>query len=87
MKSIYISVPDKYSGKGDIENFDVWLTGLLSWMRVHNVTGPKKDTLWVDICGTTLTSLAATWYTDNVEAWNWKVKTWTFEWLICELYK
>ena len=31
--------------------------------------------------------MAATWYTDNVEAWNQKVKSWTFEWLICELYK
>src|ERR1700729_3086394 len=86
-KSIRISAPDKYSGEDDIEKFDVWLTGLLRWMRVHNVTGPNKDTLRVDLCSTTLTSLAATWYTDNVEAWNRKVKNWTFERLICELYK
>ena len=45
MKSIHISAPDKYSGKDDIEKFDVWLTGLLRWMRVHNVTGPNKDML------------------------------------------
>src|SRR6202050_4946631 len=31
--------------------------------------------------------MAATWYTNNVEAWNRKVKNWTFERLICELYK
>ena len=44
-KSICISAPDKYSGEDDIEKFDVWLTGLLRWMRVHNVTGLNKDTL------------------------------------------
>jgi hypothetical protein len=69
-KSIHISALDKYSSEDDIEKFNVWLTGLLWWMRVHNVTRPNKDTLRVDLCGTTLTSLAATWYTDNVEAWN-----------------
>ena len=86
-KGIRISAPDKYSGEGDIEKFDIWITGLLRWMRVHNVTGPTKDMLRVDLCGTTLTLMAATWYTDNVEAWNHKVKTWTFERLICKLYK
>ena len=45
MKNICILAPDKYSGKDDIEKFNVWLTGLLRWMRVHNVTGPKKDML------------------------------------------
>ena len=87
MKSICIPPLDKYSGEDDIEKFDVWLTGLLRWMRVRNVTRPKKDMLQVDLCGTTLTSMAATWYTDNVEAWNRKVTSWTFERLICELYK
>jgi hypothetical protein len=44
-KSIRISAPDKYSSEDDIEKFDVWLTGFLQWMRVHNVTRPNKDTL------------------------------------------
>jgi hypothetical protein len=41
----------------------------------------------VDLCGTTLTGLAATWYTDKVEAWNWQTNTWYFEDLVCGLYK
>ena len=44
-KCICISAPNKYSGEDDIEKFNVWLTGLLRWMRVHNVTGPNKDML------------------------------------------
>ena len=44
-KSIHISVPDRYSGKDEIEKFDVWLTELCRWMRVHNVTRPNKGML------------------------------------------
>ena len=50
--------------------FETWLTGLLQWFRVFNVTGNHKDCLRVDLCGTTLTGLAATWYADEVESWN-----------------
>ena len=41
----------------------------------------------VDLCGTTLTNLAATWYTDEVEAWNRRIRKWYFENLICSMYK
>ena len=37
---------------------------------VYNVTGGHKDSMRVDLCGTTLTGLAVTWYADEVEAWN-----------------
>src|ERR1700720_54136 len=67
--------------------FETWLTGLLQWFRVYNVTGNYKDSLRVDLCGTTLTGLAATWYTDEVESWNRATRVWLFEELICHLYK
>ena len=67
--------------------FETWLTGLLRCFRVYNVTGNHKDSLQVDLCGTTLTGLAATWYADEVEAWNRTTRVWLFEELICHLYK
>src|ERR1700720_38048 len=67
--------------------FKTWLTGLLWWFRVYNVTGNHKYSLQVDLCGTTLTGLAATWYADKVEAWNRATRVWLFEELICHLYK
>ena len=70
IKNIRVSAPEKYSGEDDIEVFDTWLNRLLHWFRVYNVTGDHKDSMRVDLCGTTLTSLAATWYADEVEAWN-----------------
>jgi hypothetical protein len=63
-------------GDDDIERFDTWLAGLLRWYRVYNVTGDQKDAMRVDLCGTTLTGLAATWYADEVEAWNRQTNTW-----------
>ena len=67
--------------------FETWLTGLLWWFRVYNVTGNHKDSLRVDLCGTTLTGLAATWYADEVEFWNRTTRVWLFEELIWHLYK
>ena len=87
IKNIRISAPEKYSGKDDIEKFDTWLAGLLRWFRVYNVTGDDKDATRVDLCGTTLTGLAATWYSDEVEAWNRSTTMWYFEDLICAIYK
>ena len=55
IKNIRVSAPEKYSGEDDIEVFDTWLNGLLRWFRVYNVTGDHKDSMRVDLCGTTLT--------------------------------
>ena len=87
IKNIKVSPPEKYAGEDDIEVFDTWLAGLLRWLRVYNITGDAKDATRVDLCGTTLTGLAATWYADEVEAWNRRVQVWYFEDLVCEMYK
>src|SRR3984957_16515469 len=70
IKNIRVSPPERYAGDDDIEMFETWLTGLLRWFRVYNVTGNHKDSLRVDLCGPTLPGLAATWYMDKVESWN-----------------
>ena len=70
IKHIWVSPPEKYSGEDDIKIFDTWLAGLLWWLQVYKITGDTKDPMRMDLCGTTLTGLAATWYADEVEAWN-----------------
>ena len=70
MKSLRVSAPEKYSGEDDIEKFDTWVTGLLQWYWVHNITGATKDSVRVDLCGTTLKKAPSEWYSDEVEAWN-----------------
>ena len=70
VKNIQVSPPEKYAGEDDIEIFNTWLAGLLWWLWVYNITRGLKDVTRVDLCGTTLTGLTATWYADEVEAWN-----------------
>ena len=87
IKNIRVSPPERYAGDDNIKMFETWLTELLWWFQVYNVTGNHKDSLWVDLCGTTLIGLAATWYADEVESWNQTTRVWLFEELICHLYK
>src|SRR5262249_46356199 len=55
--------------------------------RVTGMTGPDKDAFRVDFCGTNLTGMASSWFTDEVKAWNRARLDWTFEELIIALYK
>ena len=87
VKGIKVSPPEKYGGEDDIEIFDTWLAGLLRWLRVQNVCGSKKDTLRVDLCGTTLKGLAANWFAEEVESFNRPVIDWMFKEVVCTLYK
>ena len=70
MKNLRVSALEKYSGEDDIQTFDAWITGLLQWYWVHNITGATKDSVRVNLCGTTLKGAASEWYSDEVEAWN-----------------
>ena len=81
------SPPEKYSGEDDIEVFDTWIAGLLRWLRVQNVCSPRKDVLRVDLCGATLKGLTANWFAEEVESFNRTVDEWTFEDVVCAMYK
>lgn len=87
VKGIKVSPPEKYGGEDDIELFDAWIAGLLRWLRVQNVCGPRKDVLRVDLCGTTLKGLAADWFAEEVESYYRPVEDWLFEDVVCALYK
>jgi len=87
MKNLRVSAPEKYSGEDDIETFDIWVIGLLRWYQVHNITRATKDSVRVDLCGTTLKGAASEWYSDEVEAWNRPNQHWFFEDLVCAMSK
>ena len=46
---------------------------------MYNVTGDHKDSMRINLYGTTLTGLTTTWYADKVEAWNQRTRRWYFE--------
>jgi hypothetical protein len=87
LKSIKISPPDSYGGEDDIEVFDNWIAGLLRWLRIQNVCGRQKDSLRIDLCGSTLKGLAADWFAEEVESFHRSIDIWQFEDVVCALYK
>jgi len=87
MKNLRVAAPEKYSSEDDIKICDTWITGLLWWYQVHNVTGSTKYSVRVDLCGTTLKGTTSAWYSDEVEAWNWPNGHWVFKDLVCTMYK
>ena len=87
MKNIKPVPPKKYGGRDDIESFESWLADVLRWLRVAGVTGPEKDQLRIDLCGTTLKGLAADWFHLEVESFDRKVRHWTFTELIVAMYE
>ena len=62
VKHVKHPTPKSYSGKDDIEVFENWLAEILRWFRVTGTTGKGKDQLRIDLCGTTLTDMASTWF-------------------------
>jgi len=87
LKSIKVSPPDSYGGEDDIEVFDNWIAGLLRWLRIQNVCRQRKDSLRIDLCGSTLKGLAADWFAEEVESFHRSIDEWQFEDIICALYK
>ena len=68
--------------------WNIWyLDNRLTLVWVHNISGSTKDSVRVDLCGTTLKGAASKWYLDEAEAWNRPNKYWLFEDLVCAMYK
>ena len=79
--------PGKYGGQDDIEKFDNWLTQLLKYFRTIKVTGYRRDTDHVLYTGLYLEGIAAEWYDQEVESPDRCIDYWSFEDLICGLFK
>ena len=87
VKGLKPALPEKYNGEDNLEVFDRWLMGLMRYFRLLRICGDELDEERVVILGDALTGTAASWYSQEVEATNRLVAEWTFEELVCALYK
>ena len=79
--------PGKYGGQDDIKKFDDWLTQLLKYFRTFKVTGYGRDADRILSIGLYLKGIAAKWYDQEVESPDRRINYWSFEDLICGLFK
>jgi len=86
LKGLWVKLPEAYKGEDNFKNLDVWLQGLLWFLKVHHLTGTDKDRDQVLITGTCLKGKAERWFSHEVERPNRLMHHWTFESIVVELY-
>ncbi|KIN97515.1 hypothetical protein M404DRAFT_96431, partial [Pisolithus tinctorius Marx 270] len=87
VKAMGVPKPGKYKGQDDLKEFDNWLGQLLKYFCMFKVTGPDHDVDRVLYTYAYLEGLASQWYDQEVESPNRQIRDWSFEDLICGLFK
>ena len=71
--------PETYTGSSDLEEFKVFIAGILSWLKINCLLGETSVEMQVDYLGTCLTGEAQEWFYRNVEQFDCQVHEWTLE--------
>ncbi|KIN96550.1 hypothetical protein M404DRAFT_162702 [Pisolithus tinctorius Marx 270] len=87
VKAMGVPKPGKYKGQDDLKEFDNWLGQLLKYFHMFKVTGLDCNVDRVLHTYTYLEGLASQWYDQEVESPNRQIRDWSFEDLICGLFK
>ena len=54
-------------GSSDLEEFEVFIAGILRWLKMNCLLGETSIEMLVDYLGTRLTGEAQEWFSRNVE--------------------
>ena len=82
-----ISLPEEYSGNSDLKVYEMFITGILQWLRLHGHLGVNYTKTQVQFLGTQLKCNASKWFTRNVECPRRPIKDWLLESVIEGLQK
>ena len=82
-----ISPSEEYSGSSDLQVYEMFVTGILQWLRLHGLLGVKYTKTQVQFLGTQLKGNASEWVTRNVECPNRPIRDWSLESVIEGLQK
>ena len=79
--------PKTYAGGSDLEEFEVFVAGILRWLKMNCLLGATSTEMQVSYLGTRLTGEAQEWFYRNVERYDREVRDWTLESVIQGLQK
>ena len=85
--SIKLDHPETYVGGSDLEEFEVFIAGILRWLKMNCLLGEASIDMQVDYLGTHLTGKAQEWFYRNVEQYDHQVHNWTLETVVQGLQK
>ena len=64
---IKLDHPETYTGGSDLEEFEVFIAGILRWLKMNCVLGETSVEMQVDYLGTRVTGEVQEWFYRNVE--------------------
>ena len=64
---IKLDHPDTYAGGSDLEEFKVFIAGILRWRKMNCLLGEASIDMQVNYLGTHLTGEVQEWFYRNVE--------------------
>ena len=85
--SIKLDHPETYAGRLDLEEFEVFVAGILRWLKMNCLLGETSTDMQVDYLGTRLTGDAQEWFYILVEPFDGQVHEWTLEMVVQGLQK
>ena len=79
-----ISLPEEYSGSSDLKVYEMFVTGILQWLRLHGLKYTKTQ---VQFLGMQLKGNTSQWFTRNVQHLDQPIRDWSLESVIEGLQK
>ena len=78
---VKIPHPEPYSGEVDLEQFEVFIAGILWWLLLNLLLGSGANSTLVQLkyLGTCLAGDASEWYSHNVEHYARSTHEWTLQ--------
>ena len=84
---IKIPHPGTYSGSADLEELEIFVTGVLRWLKMTQYLGSTNTEFQVNYLGTRLEGEAWEWFLRNVEHFERDVRDWTLETVVAGLQR
>ena len=66
-RHLELAHPETYTGGSDLKEFEVFIAGILRWLKMNSLLGPTSTSMQVGYLGTRLTGKAQEWFYRNVE--------------------
>ena len=60
-----ISPPEEYWGSSDLKMYEMFIAGILQWLRLHGLLGVKYTETQVQFLGMQLKGNTSEWFTRN----------------------
>jgi hypothetical protein len=84
---VKILLPDSYSGSAKLEDFEIFVSSMLRWLKLNCMLGIASQDWQLTVLGTCLTGEVQEWYMCNVKSSTRMIQAWNLETTILGLQR